>query len=401
MNLAIINKNTLGRNGFLIFLLLFTSQISAQTYTPGNTYFDPANHVEYLAGNLPIILSAPHGGGELPDSIPDRECDGCVLVRDGYTKKITQDIKDALYAKTGCYPHVIVNLLHRRKFDANRDIGDAADGNAQVEKAWYYYHKVTDSAKAKVTRDYGKGLYLDIHGHGHPLQRLEIGNGIWKSDLQKTDTHLNGTNALEKSSIRNLAADNIKNLSHAQLIRGDFSFGTLMDAGGYPSVPSSTDSFPLDTQYFFSGGYNTLRHGSRDAGTIDAIQVECNSSWRFESDIARKVFSDSIAEVIIDYIGIHYFTDFKEKYCNLSATIQNKSLRPKFTVSPNPAQNEINITTDLKVIAIAIYNTMGKELLNQQWKDKPIDIRILPNGLYFIVISTSENQKYSTIIIKK
>jgi len=174
-----------------------------------------------------------------------------------------------------------------------------------------------------------------------------------------------------------------------------------MDAGGYPSVPSSTDSFPLDTQYFFSGGYNTLRHGSRDAGTIDAIQVECNSSWRFESDIARKVFSDSIAEVIIDYIGIHYFTDFKEKYCNLSATIQNKSLRPKFTVSPNPAQNEINITTDLKVIAIAIYNTMGKELLNQQWKDKPIDIRILPNGLYFIVISTSENQKYSTIIIKQ
>lgn len=401
MNLAIINKNTLGRDGFFIFLLLFTNHVSAQTYIPGNTYFDPANHVEYLAGNLPIILSSPHGGGELPDSIPDRECDGCVYVRDGYTKGITQDIKDALYAKTGCYPHMIINLLHRRKFDANRDISDAADGNAQVEKAWHYYHKVTNSAKAKVTRDYGKGLYLDIHGHAHPLQRLEIGNGIWKSDLQKSDAHLNGSNALEKSSIRNLAGDNIKNASHAQLIRGEFSFGTLMDASGYPSVPSSTDSFPLDTQYFFSGGYNTLRHGSRDAGTIDAIQVECNSSWRFESEVARKMFSDSIAEVIINYIGIHYFTDFEEKYCNFSATIEGKPLKPRFTVSPNPAQNEVTITTDLKNIAITIYNNMGKELLNQQWEGKPIDIRILPNGLYFIVISTSDNQKYSKIIIKQ
>ena len=134
MNLAIINKNTLGRDGFFIFLLLVTTHISAQTYTPGNTYFDPANHVEYLAGNLPIILSAPHGGGELPDSIPDRECDGCVFVRDGYTTVITQHIKDALYANTGWYPHMIINLLHCRNFDANRDIGDAVDGNAHVEK---------------------------------------------------------------------------------------------------------------------------------------------------------------------------------------------------------------------------------------------------------------------------
>ena len=72
-----------------------------------------------------------------------------------------------------------------------------------------------------------------------------------------------------------------------------------------------------------------------------------------------------------------------------------------FTVFPNPTQNEITITTDLKVMAIAIYNTMGKELLNQQWTGQPIDIRILPNGLYFMVISTFENQKHSKIIIKQ
>jgi hypothetical protein len=52
-------------------------------------------------------------------------------------------------------------------------------------------------------------------------------------------------------------------------------------------------------------------------------------------------------------------------------------------------------------MTIAIYNTMGKELLNQQWTGQPIDIRILPNGLYFMVISTFENQKHSKIIIKQ
>jgi hypothetical protein len=52
-------------------------------------------------------------------------------------------------------------------------------------------------------------------------------------------------------------------------------------------------------------------------------------------------------------------------------------------------------------MVITIYNTMGTELLNQPWEGKPIDIRILPNGLYFMVISTYDNQKYSKIIIKQ
>ncbi|MFK7932341.1 MAG: hypothetical protein AB8G22_02455, partial [Saprospiraceae bacterium] len=114
-----------------IFLLLFitTFTLQAQPFIAGNTYYDSTGFVEYRAGNLPIILSAPHGGDLRPDTIPDRDCSGCSYVQDRYTKPITEGVYDAFVAATGCYPHAIINLLHRVKFDANRDVDTAADGN--------------------------------------------------------------------------------------------------------------------------------------------------------------------------------------------------------------------------------------------------------------------------------
>ena len=50
----------------LIVLCLFASYLQAQT--PGVSIFyeqtagDARNYIEYIPGNLPIIISAPHGG---------------------------------------------------------------------------------------------------------------------------------------------------------------------------------------------------------------------------------------------------------------------------------------------------------------------------------------------------
>ena len=42
------------------------------TYVAGQSYFGRNSYVEYIAGNSPVILSAPHGGLLTPSSIPDR-----------------------------------------------------------------------------------------------------------------------------------------------------------------------------------------------------------------------------------------------------------------------------------------------------------------------------------------
>jgi hypothetical protein len=52
---------------------LVAAQAVAEEYAPGQTYFGQKQYIEYLAGNLPFILSAPHGGREKPEEIPDRK----------------------------------------------------------------------------------------------------------------------------------------------------------------------------------------------------------------------------------------------------------------------------------------------------------------------------------------
>ena len=41
-------------------------------YYTDSVYYGREKYIEYFAGNLPIILSVPHGGREIPGEIPDR-----------------------------------------------------------------------------------------------------------------------------------------------------------------------------------------------------------------------------------------------------------------------------------------------------------------------------------------
>jgi N-formylglutamate amidohydrolase len=308
----------------LLMITILPFILFSQTYVPGQIYYDSTGYVEYRAGNLPIILSSPHGGDLAPSSISDRDCSGCVNVKDSWTKEITEGMYDEFVSETGCYPHVIINLLHRRKFDANRSINHAADGNPTVENAWHAYHDFINVSKNQIIEDYGRGLFLDIHGHGHAIERIELGYLIIKSELQLSDTALNTNTNIEKSSIRTLVGDNIQNISHSELLRGQNSFGTLMDSKGFPCVPSSSDPFPQGSQPYFPGGYNTYRHGSRNNnGKIDSIQLEFNQDIRFDNE-KREMLIDSLVLSINEYINYYYNNQFINNYCDLTLDIKKK-----------------------------------------------------------------------------
>ena len=47
------------------------------SYVAGQSYFGRNGYVEYIAGNTPVILTAPHGGTLSPSSIPDRTASAC------------------------------------------------------------------------------------------------------------------------------------------------------------------------------------------------------------------------------------------------------------------------------------------------------------------------------------
>lgn len=290
-----------------LLLLAIALQLPAQPFTPGQTYFSPNGYVEYRAGNLPIIISAPHGGDLAPAIIPDRTCPNASTLNDTGTQPLARQIDTAIQMRFGCYPHVIINRLARRKLDANRDLPEAACGNPLAEEAWYAYHEFIDSAKNASAAAYGQGFFLDLHGHAHAIQRLELGYLLSGSELRQPDDTLNLPGYVAQSSIRHLADTNWSQASHAQLLRDTCALGSLLHTRGYPSVPSAADPAPQIGEPYFNGGYNTLRHGSVNGGAIYAVQIECYYTGVRDNWANRHRFSDTLSLALQIFLEKHAF----------------------------------------------------------------------------------------------
>ncbi|MDW3648485.1 MAG: T9SS type A sorting domain-containing protein [Bacteroidia bacterium] len=382
----------------LIAILSFPLSIFAQLI-PGESYFSSDNYVEYIAGNLPLIISVPHGGELKPQSIPDRDCSGCVYVKDSYTQELGREIAAAIQLQTGCYPHVVINLLHREKLDANRAIGEAADSNPEAEAAWTSYHAFIDSSENQIMQAFGKGLFLDLHGHGHDIQRIELGYLLSGSELRRPNSSLNDSLYINDISIRNLILADGQSNSLSQLVRGTQSLGALLEDRNYPSVPSDLDPAPQNGESYFSGGYNTRRYGSQQGGSIDAIQAECNQDIRFQED-DRQQFADSMGRVMIDFLQLYYLDQGGLDFCN--AVSMEESIDFLWELYPNPARDHLLIETDLIQYELAIINQLG-QLISQasmNSNQNRLDISSLNCGNYIIEVSQEKEVLHRAKFIK-
>lgn len=269
-------------------------------------YEKDAGYIEYLEGNMPLVISIPHDGEAMPDAIPERPCTQCSKNRDIHTIEIGRTIREQVYKNTGYYPYIIINHLHRTRLDPNRNIDLAAGGNILAEKAWHEFHNYIDSAIYKVERDFGKGLYIDLHGHRHSIERIELGYLLTAEELRLDDDFLNDEAFFEYSSLRHLINANLDSLTYTELIRGEKSFGTMLENSGYACVPSSAHPYPLEGEPIFSGGFNTNKHSSVSGGKVDGIQVEIDLELR-KDPARRKELGKALAGVLTEYIKAHYF----------------------------------------------------------------------------------------------
>jgi N-formylglutamate amidohydrolase len=296
---------------FLFLALLCPSGLSfAQTnlssYTPGTTYYGRVGvqYIEYIAGNLPLIISAPHGGSLNPSELPDRTYG--TLDTDTNTDNLARAVRTAVFNRYGRYPHVIICNVDRQKIDCNREIVEGAQGNTNTILAWNEYHTFLGLAKKAVTDSYGRGLLIDLHGHGHSIQRLEIGYNTDTADLFKTT--LSSSDRYD-SSVQELGIRT--RVTFDQLIRGDLSLGTLMQARGFPSVPSTT--YPNQgtsngvSNSYFTGGYIIETYGSKasNSGAINAIQIECNYTGVRDTSTSRANFASALTEALDLYFPLH------------------------------------------------------------------------------------------------
>jgi len=309
--------------------LLLNSSISFSN-NAGVSQYGEHGYIEYIPGNLPIVLSAPHGGplgnqGEKPlPNIDDRDCSSeyagssCRTINDYNTAVLTQAIVDSFFEKTACYPHAVINQLARRKLDANREIGEAAMGNEFAETAWHEYHDFMTIAKNTIQQDYGRGLFLGVHGHGFTNHRhIQVGYLLDENDLALSNSELNSTNKINESSIKSLVTYNLQGLSHSALLRGNQAFGTILENLDLHSIPSQQAPTPYTEINFFEGGYNLALYGSRNGGPLDGIQVELHRTDRLNSGGNVLTSADKITDALILYIDHHYNNAFIGNYCTL------------------------------------------------------------------------------------
>ena len=295
---------------YICFLLTLTLTFVSATPTH---QWGRNNYTEYIPGNLNMIIVVPHGGQWKPASIPDRQ-DGCWtgqyciynhtctgrsranckigVYSDLWTWAIGEHLLRQVHQLTGKWPHLVRMHLHRRKMDANRDLPEATFYNPQAKAAFEDFHYFIDMAKKRIG---GRGLLFDIHGQTHPEQMVELGYLLRSAELNSGNLNPRNT------SIRHLAGE--VGISFNALVHGNTSLGAYIQDGGYDAIPSPAHPRPGAAK-FYSGGYNTKRHGSRDGGTIDAIQIE--SPKKVRNDEKGPKYTAALAKAIVTFMVEHY-----------------------------------------------------------------------------------------------
>ncbi len=284
-----------------LILLTLLALLGLGPRAEANAGTDLGPYIEYIPGTLPLVISAPHGGYLKPAEIPDR-MEGNVE-QDIYTQEMARALQEEFQKRTGGIPYVILCRLHRVKLDANREIKEAAQGNVIAEKSWQEYHGFIEKAGAEVQKNFGAGLYIDLHGHRHEQGRIELGYLLTAQDLALDNEAI--VKEAAKTSIREL--DQRSPASFVELLRGKVSLGALLNAKGYICVPGPAVQAPAEGELYFPGGYGTQTHGSRDGGTLSGIQIECPFVGVRDTKPNRERFAKALCEVLTSqYFPAHF-----------------------------------------------------------------------------------------------
>lgn len=294
----------------ITFILFWSSLLSCTSnveqineLSKNNNFKNPDNYVIFEKGNIPLILVSTHGGDQKPNWLEDRDCEGSVVLKDLFTLGIALQIRNELISQ-GFKPYTVFSKIHRIKVDLNRSLPESYCDIETSNLLWTFFHDQIRLYRQDLINQFKRGLIIDIHGHGHPNQRIELGYLFGNEDLDLLNNEPN-TYPTKKSSINSLIENHPEGLMLSDLISGKFALGTMLDSIGYPSVPSENNPLPGNVPYF-SGGYITKQYGSSSSSAIDAIQLELNRYGIREESEDRKRFAESFSKIIMHYLSIHY-----------------------------------------------------------------------------------------------
>jgi glutamine amidotransferase-like uncharacterized protein/N-formylglutamate amidohydrolase len=231
--------------------------------------------VSITRGELPIILTAPHGGREAITGVEEREGEGVKGFSariDSFTSQLAGNLADSIEEKLGKRPYLVVARFHRKYLDANRPERLAYESEAAKAAYDTYHHAITD-ARLEIIQRWGHGILLDLHGQGAEPQVIFRGtqNG-------KTTEHL------------------LKRFGRKAVAGQASLFGRLAEQGFrvYPAVDSTDGEHDR-----YDGGFTVVTYGSGGGGAFDAIQLELGRGLRIPD--VNAVTADKIANAVVAF----------------------------------------------------------------------------------------------------
>jgi hypothetical protein len=130
--------------------------------------------------------------------------------------------------------------------------------------------------------------------------------------LKYSDQDLNERNVGSSSSIRSLS-QRYPEIPFSSFLRGNSSIGSRLSVKHrMKTTPSRSLPYPHRHQKYFFGGYCTQTYGSKNGGTIDAIQIELPKILRFQKSGREGVIA-ALSESLTWMLCMFYHDDYRAK----------------------------------------------------------------------------------------
>ncbi len=257
---------------------------STQGTTPdeSNTALGADDLLIIRHGDLPIIISAPHGGNLAVPGATPRKGDGLKTgpagfrtARDSGTEELALLVVEELDKRLEGSPTCVISRVHRKYVDFNRapEIGVEQQ---QARVVHDLYHQTLREAVSEIRRTHQFGLLIDIHGQGSSKSTVYRGtsNGLTTQGLQTR----------------------VGREAHT----GEKSLNGLLTSHGWTMHPNPFDG---KEQSGFTGGYIVRTYGSHQPDGIDAVQLEFGANYRSAAN--RGKYAEELADAIIEYAELY------------------------------------------------------------------------------------------------
>jgi N-formylglutamate amidohydrolase len=234
-------------------------------------------------GDLPVLITAPHGGSKSIPGVPKRKGpEGelkngkFVTSRDSGTLELALAAAKEVERISGRRPYVVAFLAHRQFADVNRPENEGVE-HPDAKAAHAAFHAHVREFVDELAQRFPRGaLLLDIHG------QAASSNTVFRGTQ-------NGTTVMRLVEKQGVAA-----------LTGEHGVLARLAARGIEVSPAKPPPNPPENPSY-SGGFIVRTYGSHRTNGVDAIQLEFGS-W-FRADEAKR---EQTARALADAIKTFY-----------------------------------------------------------------------------------------------